>query len=152
MLCHFLGDYFANRISSREKFIEVLLEVKSIAYSASASGTYLSTVLFEELGILDQIKDKCIRVSGERVGAVVARGEAEIGFQQVSELLPISGIKYIGPIPHELQKITVFSAGILVQSANKEQARMLIDFLASHENHQVISKTGMEPIGKLGGG
>ena len=74
-------------ISTVEAFERTLLDAESIAYSASASGTYLSTELFPRLGIADRIKDRSIRVVGERVGSVVARGEAQIGFQQVSELL-----------------------------------------------------------------
>jgi len=68
------------------------LRAKSIAYSAQVSGDYLSTELFPRLGIADQVKAKSQRIEHERVGAVVARGEAEIGFQQISELLPIEGI------------------------------------------------------------
>ena len=135
-------------ISSIESFKSVLLNASTIAYSASASGTYLSTELFRRLEIEDKLTDKCIRVSGERVGAVVARGEAEIGFQQVSELLTIEGITYVGTIPEEVQKVTMFSAGIISNSKNIEAAKSLITYLSSPEASSVISASGMEPVNR----
>ena len=95
-----MGDSIPD-ISTIEAFKNVLLNANSIAYSASASGTYLSTDLFPSLDIGDQLVSKCIRAEGERVGAVVARGDAEIGFQQVSELLPIEGVTYVGQSRHQ---------------------------------------------------
>ena len=89
-------------ISTVEALKRTLLQAESIAYSASASGTYLSTDLFPRLGIADQIREKSQRIESERVGHVVARGDAEIGFQQISELLPIEGIEYVGPLPDEV--------------------------------------------------
>ena len=118
-------------ISSVDALKRTLLEAKSIAYSSSVSGIYLSTELFQRLGIAEQIAAKCQKVERERVGAVVARGDAEIGFQQVSELLPIQGIDYVGPLPAEVQKVTVFSAGVAAGSKNPDAARALIRFLAS---------------------
>jgi molybdate transport system substrate-binding protein len=133
-------------ISSVDALKRTLLEAKSIAYSASASGVYLSNELFPRLGIWDQIKEKSKRIESERVGTVVARGDAEIGFQQVSELLPIPGIDYVGPLPPEVQKITVFSAGIAVGSKEPEAAKALIKFLASPAAAPAITKSGMEPV------
>ena len=104
-----------------------------------------STELFPRLGIAEALKDKSFRVVGERVGAVVARGEAEIGFQQVSELLPIEGITYVGPIPDEVQEVTLFSAGVTTQCKNIEAAKTLIAFLSSPAAAPVIAETGMEP-------
>ncbi len=123
-----------------------LLQAKSIAHSASVSGDHLSTELFQRLGIADQIMGKSRRIEGERVGAVIARGEAEIGFQQVSELLPVPGIDYVGPLPPEVQKATVFSAGVAVGTKVSEAAHGLIRFLASPEAADAITKSGMEPI------
>ena len=132
-------------ISSVEHFKSVLLKANSIAYSASTSGTYLSTELFQKLGIANLIKDKCIRVEGERVGSVVSRGEAEIGFQQVSELLPIPGITYVGPIPKEVQYITTYSVAITANCKNVKRAREFIDYITSPQAAEVITKTGLEP-------
>jgi molybdate transport system substrate-binding protein len=132
-------------ISSVDALVKALLGVKSIAYSASASGTYLSGELFPKLGIAEKIKDKSKRIVSERVGDVVARGDAEIGFQQVSELLPIEGIDYVGPLPDGAQKVTVFSAGIASSARNPEQARKLIQFLAAPAVYPAIRKYGLEP-------
>jgi molybdate transport system substrate-binding protein len=133
-------------ISSVNALKRTLLGAKSIAYSASVSGDYLSTELFPRLGIADQIMGKSRRIEAERVGAVVARGGAEIGFQQISELLPVEGIDYVGPLPPEVQKITVFSAGVAVAAKDPNAARALIRFLASPGAARVIAKTGLEPM------
>lgn len=133
-------------ISSVDALKRTLLQAKSIAYSASVSGVYLSTELFQRLGIADQIMRKSRRVEGERVGAVVARGEAEIGFQQISELLPVPGIDYVGPLPPEAQKVSVFSAGVAVGARNLDATHALIRFLASPEAAHAITKSGLEPI------
>ena len=134
-------------IGSVEALKRTLLAAKSVAYSASASGTYLSMELFPRLGIADQIKDKSRRIVSERVGDVVARGDAEIGFQQISELLPIEGRDYVGPLPEDAQKITGFSAGIAVGAKNPDAARALITFFTSPAAVPVIIKAGLEPVG-----
>jgi molybdate transport system substrate-binding protein len=123
-----------------------LLQAKSIAYSASASGVYLSHELFPRLGIADQIQAKCQRIPSGPVGVAIARGDAEIGFQQISELLPVPGIDYVGPLPPEVQKVTVFSAGIAVGAKQPDAARSLIKFLASPAVVPAIKKSGLEPV------
>jgi molybdate transport system substrate-binding protein len=133
-------------ISSVEALKRTLLQAASIAYSAQVSGQYLSTELFPRLGIADQIKNKSKRVEVGRVGSVVARGEAEIGFQQISELLPIQGIDYVGPLPPEVQRTTLFSAGVPANSQKVGIARAFISFLASHEAASTIRKAGLEPL------
>jgi molybdate transport system substrate-binding protein len=135
-------------ISSVEALRRTLLQAKSIAYSASVSGVYLSSELFQRLGIADQIMGKSRRIEGERVGAVVARGDAEIGFQQVSELLPVPGIDYVGPLPAEVQRVTVFSAGVAASSKNPDTARAFIRYLASPEAVGAITKTGLEAVAR----
>lgn len=132
-------------ISSADALRRALLQAESIAYSASVSGDYLSTEGFERLGIADQIRDKMRRIEGERVGAVVARGEAEIGFQQISELLPVAGIDLVGPLPAEVQKVSVFSAGIAAASANAAAARALIQFVSSPQAAAAVQRSGLEP-------
>src|SRR5207253_5823797 len=117
-------------ISSIDALKQVLLRARSVAVSSSASGVYLSTELFERMGIAAQMKGK-IKVSEEAVGPLVARGEAEIGFQQISELLPIAGIDYVGPLPAGAQRETVFSAGIVSGAHSPDAARALVKFLAS---------------------
>ena len=132
-------------ISTADAFTRTLLHADSVAYSASASGTYLSTVLFPRLGIAEQMAVKSTRVVGERVGAMVARGDAALGFQQVSELLPIEGITYVGPIPDAVQKVTMFSAGVTTQAAAPGAATRLIAYLASPDAAPIIARTGMTP-------
>ena len=127
-----------------------LLQAKSIAYSASVSGQYLTTELFPRLGIADQVMGKSRRIDRERVGAVVGRGEAEIGFQQISELLPEPGIDVVGPLPPEVQRVTVVSAGVAASSKNADVARALIRFLASSEAAGTVKASGLEPMASMG--
>jgi len=139
-------------IGSVEAFRNALLAAKSIAYSDSGSGTYLSTTLFKQLGVDDQVAPKSRKVrgppSGEPVAAVVARSEAEIGFQQVSELMHVEGVTLVGAIPAELQPGFTF-AGALTRSASEpEAAAALIRFLAAPESAVVISKAGLRPAGE----
>ncbi len=133
-------------IRSVDAFTRALLDAKSIAYSASASGVYLSTELFQRLGIADRVKSKSRMIESEPVGAVVARGEAEIGLQQISELLPVPGIDYVGPLPSQIQKVTVFSAGIAVGAKDANAAKALIKFLASAAAVPAIAKSALEPM------
>jgi molybdate transport system substrate-binding protein len=134
-------------ISTVSALKRTLLQAKSIAYSASVSGDYVSTELFQRLGIADQVISKSRRIEGgERVGAVVARGEAEIGFQQISELLPVPGIDHVTPLPPEVQKVAVFSAGVAVSTRDSDAAHALIRFLASPGAAPSITNSGLEPI------
>jgi molybdate transport system substrate-binding protein len=137
-------------IGSVEAFRRTLLEAKSIAYSDSGSGAYLSTTLFSQLGVADQVAGKSRKVrgppSGEPVAAVVARGEAEIGFQQVAELIHVPGVTFVGTIPAALQPETFFSGALTGNAAQPDAARALISFLASPEAAPAISKAGLAPL------
>jgi len=133
-------------IGTVEAFKRTVLAAKSIAYSDSASGVYLSTVLFPKLGIAEQIAGKSRMIPAEPVGAVVARGDAEIGFQQISELRAVPGVEVVGPLPAEIQKVTVFSAGICRRRRQPEAARALVRFLSSAAAAPVIARTGIEPV------
>jgi molybdate transport system substrate-binding protein len=133
-------------VSSVDALRDTLLRAKSIAYSASVSGQYLTTELYQRLGIAEECLAKSRLIGGgERTGAVVARGEAEIAFQQMSELLPVPGIAHITPLPAEVQKVAVFSAGIAVSTRDAELARSVIEFLASPDAASAITKSGLEP-------
>jgi molybdate transport system substrate-binding protein len=139
-------------VSSVRSLKRTLLQARSIAYSASVSGDYVSTELFERLGIADQVAGKSRRIEGgERVGSVIARGEAEIGFQQMSELLPVPGIDHVTPLPPEVQRVSVFSAGVAARTSDADSAHAIIQFLASVEAAHAIMKSGLEPIGKRKG-
>jgi molybdate transport system substrate-binding protein len=134
-------------ISTVERLKLTLLQAKSIAYSASISGDYLTTELYQRLGIADQVLSKSRRVEGgERVGTVIARGEAEIGFQQISELLPVPGIDHITPLPPEVQRVSTFSAGVARSTADSDAAHAFVKFLASPEAVRAITNSGLEPI------
>jgi len=133
-------------ISTKDAFIDTVLRAESIGYSASASGTYLSTRLFPRLKIWERIESKSKRILSERVANVVARGEVEIGFQQTSEILPIEGVEYVGPLPDDVQEITTFSAGITQRAQNISDAKLLIEFLSSEEVAETIAATGLMPV------
>jgi molybdate transport system substrate-binding protein len=133
-------------ISSTDAVKRALLAAKSIAYSDSASGVYVSTEMFQRLGIADAMKDKAKMIPAEPVAGVVARGDAEIGLQQISEMLPVPSVDIVGQLPPDLQKITVFSAGIATVSKEPDAGRALIKFLASPAASAAIVKSGMEPI------
>jgi molybdate transport system substrate-binding protein len=134
-------------ISTADALRRTLLDAASIAYSASVSGDYLTSELYQRLGIAEQVMNKSRLIGGgERVGAVIARGEAEIGFQQISELLPVPGIDHVTPLPPELQKVSVFSAGIAETSSDQSTARAVVQFLASTEAVGAITRSGLDPI------
>jgi molybdate transport system substrate-binding protein len=132
-------------ISSGEAVKRTVLSAKSVAYSSGASGFYLAE-LFKKMGIADQIKDKVKQpASGAQIGELVARGEADLGFQQVSELLHVKGIDYLGPLPADIQNITVFSAGLHAAAPAPDTAKALVKFLTAPEASPMIKKMGMEP-------
>jgi molybdate transport system substrate-binding protein len=131
-------------ISTLDALKRTLLAARSVAYSSSVSGRYLTTELFQRLGIVEAMAGKSRRIEGERVGAVVARGDAEVGFQQTSELLPVPGIEYVGPLPPEVQRVSVFSAGVAVHARNRAAAETLIRFLASADAAAAVTRSGLE--------
>ncbi len=133
-------------ISTMSGLKSALLNAKSVAYSASASGVYLSTELFPKMGISEQMDKTARPIYSERVASVVARGEADLGFQQVSELLPIPGVDFIGELPPEAQKTVLFSAGITSNVASLDASRDLIAFLASPKAVPIIQKAGLKPV------
>jgi molybdate transport system substrate-binding protein len=133
-------------ISSVEALTRALLQAKSVAYSASVSGVYISSELFPRLGIAAQMRAKSRKIESEPVGVVVARGDAEIGFQQISELRPVPGLVVVGPLPDAVQRVTVFSAAAATGSPNPSGGRSLIKFLTSPAASSAIANSGMEPI------
>src|SRR3954465_14493320 len=137
-------------ISTVDALRNTLLAAKSIAYSDSSSGTYLSTVGFGKLGVADQIAGKTRKVrgppSGEPVAAVVARGEAEIGFQQVAELIHVPGADFVGTVPAEIQPPTYFVGALPKTSQQPDAAVALCRFLWSTEAAAVIMKAGLKPL------
>ena len=133
-------------VSTEEAFTRTLRQAKSIAYSASVSGTYFATELVQRLGIAREVLPKSRRIEGERVGTVVARGDAEIGIQQVSELLPVPGVTLLGPLPASIQRVTVIAAGVAVNAKSPDAAVALIRYFVSPAAAPTIRRTGMDSI------
>lgn len=132
-------------INSSEAVKMSVLGAKSIAHSAGASGIYLAS-MFEKLGISEQVKSKLATVKpGEPVGEVVARGDAEIGFHQLSELIPVKGIQIVGPLPADIQHITVYSGGLHSATKEADAATALVKFLTGPSAAPVLKKHGLEP-------
>ena len=132
-------------ISSAEAVKRAVLAATSVAYSTGPSGFYIAD-LFKKMGITDQIKDKVRQpASGAPLGELVARGEADLGFEQISNLLHVKGIDYLGPLPPEIQNITIYSAGVHAQAPAPDAARALVKFLTAPEAGPIIKKIGMEP-------
>jgi molybdate transport system substrate-binding protein len=132
-------------ISSGDAVKRAVLGAKSVAYSSGPSGFYLAD-MFKKMGIADQIKDKVKQpASGVQIAEMVARGEADLGFQQVSELLHAEGIDYLGPLPPNIQNITVYSAGLHTAAPAPDAAKALVKFLTAPAAGPIIKKIGMEP-------
>jgi len=132
-------------VSSADALKKTLLAAKSIGYSTGPSGLYMLSV-FEKLGIADQVKRKLKQTpSGVFVGTLIATGETEIGFQQISELVHFPGIDYVGPLPGDLQRMTMFSAAIHAGAKQADAARALAKFITAPAAAPVIKKHGLEP-------
>lgn len=133
-------------ISSLDALRRALLASESVAVSGSVSGDYLVNELFPRLGIADQMKAKTQRITRERVGAVVARGDADLGVQQLSELRSVPGLDVVGMLPPAAQRATIFSAGIAANAKHPEAARAFLDFATSAAARKTIEDTGLEWI------
>ena len=131
-------------ISSAEAVKKALLNAKSVVYSSGPSGVYLAE-LFKRWNLVDAMKDKALQTPpGVLVAELVAKGERELCFQQMPELLQVSGIDIVGPLPHEIQTVTTFCGGIHVQAKEAGTARELLKFLRSAENQAVMRRHGLE--------
>lgn len=145
-------------ISTQAAFEAALMAAKSIGVSASASGTYFLNTGFAKLGEprASEVKAKARQIIddkvGDRVAIWVARGVDEIGFQEVSELLPIPGIDFVGPVPAPYQLVTVFSTGVVAYSKRKTEAQALIAFLTSSAAFPIIRANGLEPTAEAAQG
>jgi molybdate transport system substrate-binding protein len=132
-------------ISSSEGIRKALLAAKTVAWSAGPSGVHMDD-LVRKWGIADQLKSKIVAPRPNvPIGEMVAAGEADIGFQQVSELLPVKGVDYLGPLPPDIQEVTVFSAAAHKSAGAADAGRALLKFLTAPEAAPIIRKTGMEP-------
>jgi molybdate transport system substrate-binding protein len=134
-------------ISSANALKDSLLNASSISYSTGPSGVYLAQ-LFQKMGIAEDIKAKTIvPAPGVPVGSLVAKGEAEIGFQQRSELIHLEGIEVLGNLPDEVAYITTFSAGIPAASspASREAVAQFLSFANSEQTVPLKQSQGMSP-------
>jgi molybdate transport system substrate-binding protein len=131
-------------ISSGQAVKRAMLAAKGIACSTGPSGVYLSG-LFQRMGISEAVQGKLIRVQGVPAGGVVAHGDADIAFQQMSELLPVPGIDLVGPLPPDIQQITVFSVGIHRRASQPAAARALVEYFRRPTSAAVIREKGLEP-------
>ena len=120
----------------------VLSKAKSVAYSDSASGVYVEKELFKKLGM----PAKGTMIERLPVAEQVAKGDYEVGLQQVAELLPVPGVTYVGKIPEDVQSVTRFAAGIPVNAEHQEQAKALLQYLASPEVQPLVQSTGLDSV------
>jgi molybdate transport system substrate-binding protein len=132
-------------IGTTEALKKTLLAAKSIGYSTGPSGVYVIG-LFQRLGVADEVKGKLKQTpTGVFVGSIIASGEAEIGFQQVSELSHFAGVDYVGPLPADVQQFTTFSSGIVAGTKETEAAKALVKFITAPAAAAAFKKRGMEP-------
>jgi molybdate transport system substrate-binding protein len=133
-------------IGSAEAFTRTLLDAGSLAYSrAGASGIFFAA-LIQRLGIADQVNAKATVIPSGLTGELAARGEVALAVQQVSELMEVPGIDVVGPLPPELQEVTVFSGGLFAGSPRREAGMALLRFLSSAEAAPVYERRGLEPM------
>lgn len=126
-----------------------LLQSRSVALSQAGSGEYVAGQLLQRLGIASDVLGRCRRFALEPVAAVVARGDAELGFQQICELLPVPGVQFVGALPEAVQHRTAVSAGVLVSSAQAEQALGFVRHLRSHAAVPVLAAAGLDAAADL---
>jgi len=132
-------------VSTPDALKKALLAAKTVGYTSGPSGVYMAG-LVERMGIAAEVKAKFRSVpSGGTIGTIVASGDCEIGFQQVSELVHIPGVDYIGPLPAEVQRVTVFSIGLQTGAPNPGPAKALVAFLTTSAAVAVMQKHGLEP-------
>jgi molybdate transport system substrate-binding protein len=132
-------------LSSADALKRAVLNAKSIVYSTGPSGVYVQG-LFQRMGISASIESKVKQVQGEPAGALVARGEAELGFQQMCELLPIAGIDVVGPLPPEIQEITLFCGAVHVGSRAPDAARDFLRFFRTADAAEILRQKGLDPV------
>jgi molybdate transport system substrate-binding protein len=133
------------RINDEDGVKEAILTARKVCYSTGPSGDHLLQ-LIERWGLIGSVSQRLIQAPpGVPVGTMLAQGEADLGFQQLSELLHVPGIEVVGPLPSEIQAVTVFTAGVAKASSRPEQAKALITYLTSRETEVTKRQYGMEP-------
>ena len=125
---------------------QTLLAAKSVAYSDSASGVYIEKQLYKKLGIEDQLTPKSKMIERIPVASVVAKGDYQLGFQQVAELLPVPGITFVGKIPEDVQSVTRYAAGVPKNAQHPAEAKQLLQYLASPTAQEAVRATGLDSV------
>jgi molybdate transport system substrate-binding protein len=137
-------------IGTVDAFKRALLTAKSVAYidpaSGGSSGIYLAKLL-EQLGIADQVRPKTKLKQGGHVADLITSGQAELGMQQISEIVTVKGVTFVGPLPQEVQNYTTYAAGIGASARDRDAASALVKFLAGPRTGEVLKSQGMEPAG-----
>lgn len=133
-------------IHNADQLRATLLAAPSVAYSDSASGRYVSSTLFHTLGIDDAMQSKAQMVERIPVASEVAKGRYAIGFQQVSELLPVPGVTFVGELPDNLQYITRFAGAVTISAEHPQEGKALLTYLASPAAQETIHATGMRSV------
>lgn len=133
-------------IKTNEELRATLLKAKSIAYSDSASGVYVSSQLFKKLGIDEAVAQKAQKVERIPVAGEVAKGHYAVGFQQVSELLPEHDVTFLGELPADLQYITRFAGAVTAKAQHAQEGKALLAFLSAPEAQSTIHLTGMHSV------
>jgi molybdate transport system substrate-binding protein len=133
-------------VGSVDGLRQTFLNAKSIGYSEGASGVYVATELLVRLGIAGQVMPKARKITGELVGQAVARGDVEIGLQQISELKAVLGVDYVGPLPEAVQKASVMVATVARDTEKSEAAKAFITFLTSAEAAPILKQSGLDAI------
>ena len=132
------------KIATADDLKAALASAKSVAYSQGASGQHFVTVI-DRLGLTDALKSKSVVVQGRPVGAAVAAGEAEIGIQQVAELMPVPGVDLVGALPGDVNKIIPYSAGVAAKAKDQGTAKAFVQFLSSESAVSLLKQKGMDP-------
>jgi molybdate transport system substrate-binding protein len=137
-------------ISSVDAFKKALLAAKSVAYidpaAGGSSGIYVAGLL-DKLGVASEVKPKAKLIPGGAVAEHIARGEAELGIHQISEILPVKGVTLVGPLPADIQSYTVYAAGLGAHGKESEAAKALLKTLSGPAAADVLKSKGMEPAG-----
>ncbi|RML47855.1 ABC transporter, periplasmic substrate-binding protein [Pseudomonas syringae pv. ribicola] len=133
-------------IGTDSELKDTLLKARSVAYSDSASGVYVEKELFKKLGIQQELAPKSKMIERIPVASVVAKGDYEVGFQQVAELLPVPGVTFVAKIPEDVQSVTRYAAGIPVNAEHPKQAKALLDYLASPRAQATVQETGLDSV------
>ncbi|MEG5262720.1 substrate-binding domain-containing protein [Pseudomonas sp. JDS28PS106] len=135
-------------IGTGQELKKTLLDARSVAYSDSASGVYIEQQLYKKLGIEQQLVPKSKMIERIPVGSVVAKGDYQLGFQQVAELLPVEGVSFVGKIPEDLQSVTRFAAGIPKTAQHPAEAKKLLEYLSSPQVQDEVRATGLDSVAR----